>query len=168
MFSFATQAHVEGLRARDVYEFFLDSTESDFQAWFPGVHLGYRVVRGAASHVGRVIQFDQNIGPYRVRETARIVEAVPYRRFVRQVIRGFQLPIFVTFDLADEARGVRITHTIQAGHPGLGRVLDPLYRLYFTRKFLAALDEHVLAELLLLPNVVKRTSDDGSKSAVAR
>lgn len=45
--------------------------------------------------------------------------------------------------------GVMITHRIRAGWAGWGRILDPLFRLYFSRSFAAALDTHVRTELRL-------------------
>jgi len=153
MFTLTTQAHIVGLSSHAVFDFFVHSTDEDFQAWWPDVHLNCRMIRRSPNHVGNIIEFDQLIGPYRVREKGIIVEAIPGRRFARQVIQGVRLPIFIAFDLVEDERGVTITHTINAGYRGIGRILDPLFRLFFTRKFIAALDEHLLMEFELLRNV---------------
>ena len=50
--------------------------------------------------------------------------------------------------------GVHIAHTITAGLRGPGRVLDPLLRLYFSRGFARAMDEHVRAEFPKLRDVL--------------
>lgn len=55
-----------------------------------------------------------------------------------------------TFDFIDYDGGVAITHTTSAGFRGAGRILDPMFRLYFSEQFARALDEHVKTEFLLL------------------
>jgi hypothetical protein len=61
-----------------------------------------------------------------------------------------KLPVRLSLDLTDDESGVAITHTIEAGFKGPGRLLDPLIRLYFSRKFAAAMDDHVKTEFPLL------------------
>lgn len=162
MFKLETRAHVTGLSARAAYDFMIVPPAHDFQTWWPGTHLVSRVLRqGVASDgkpcdVGTRIYLEQMIGPFHVRETADIVAATPGRSFTRQVIvAGLRLPIFITFDLEDDRTGVTITHTIRAGFCGVGRLLDPLFRLYFTKRFAAELDEHLRIEYVLLREVVK-------------
>lgn len=161
MFTLETRAHVAGLSARAAYDFMIVPTASAFQTWWPGTHLVSRVLRqgvaadGTPSDVGTRVYLEQMIGPFRVRETADIIAATPGRSFTRQVIIGMRLPIFITFDLEDDADGVVITHTIRAGWSGVRRILDPLFRLYFTAAFAAALDEHLLIEYELLRDVVR-------------
>jgi hypothetical protein len=43
-----------------------------------------------------------------------------------------------------------VRHTIRAGFRGVGRVLDPLLRRYFSPAFAAAMDQHVKTEFPLL------------------
>ena len=52
--------------------------------------------------------------------------------------------------LDDFAGGVEITHTLRAGFRGAGRFLDPLLRLFFSRGFAQALDDHVRTEFPML------------------
>lgn len=161
MFMLETRAHVAGLSARAAYDFMIVPLDREFQAWWPGTHLVSRVLRqgvaadGRPHPVGTLIYLEQMIGRFHVRETAEIVEALPPRRFVRRVIKGFRLPIFIAFDLEEDDAGLTIIHTIQAGFRGLGRVLDPLFRLYFTRRFAEALDEHLRIEYVLLREVTQ-------------
>lgn len=161
MFSFATQAHIAGLKAHDAFEFLLRAEDADFQAWWPGMHHRCIILHRTANHVGTKLRFVQTIGPYHVNETARITEVVPDRKIVRQVIVVIPLPIYVTFELAADAtgtdsNGTTLTHTIHAGYGGFGALLDPLFRIFFTRKFIAALDEHLRYEFELLREVAPR------------
>jgi hypothetical protein len=163
MFTLETRAHVTGLSARAAYDYMIVPPAHDFQAWWPGTHLTSKVLRrgvgptGEPNDVGTVVYLEQMIGPYRVRETAEIVDAVAGRSFTRQIlVVGIRLPIFITFELEDTADGVTITHTMHIGYRGLRRILDPLFRLcFFTRAFAAALHEHLLMEYELLREVLK-------------
>jgi hypothetical protein len=56
----------------------------------------------------------------------------------------------LSLELADYDGGVAITHTVEAGLKGAGGVLDPLIRLYFSRAFAVAVDDHVKSEFPML------------------
>ena len=167
MITLETRVHIEGLRATTVFEFLLNATDRDYQAWWPGVHLRCRMLKRCPDHVGSVVYFDQFIGDYRVRHTEVIVEAVPCRRILSQVTKGpIRLPVRIVFELEDDDAGVTITHTIRAGFTGLLRVLDPAFRLHFSERFAAAMDEHIKGECRLLrnlsspPTVAAKVSND--------
>ncbi len=149
-----TRVYVAGLRAKTVFEFLLNAADCDYQTWWPGVHLRCRTLKRCPNYVGNVMYFDQFIGDYRVRHTDVIVEAVPCRRILRQIVKGpLRLPVRIAFELEDDDAGVTITHTIRAGFTGLLRVLDPAFRLYFSERFAAAMDEHMQTECRLLRNM---------------
>jgi len=58
--------------------------------------------------------------------------------------------VWLSLDFADVTDGVMISHRIRAGWAGWGRLVDPFFRLYFSRSFAAALDAHVREEFRLL------------------
>ncbi|MBA4016510.1 MAG: hypothetical protein C0483_04925 [Pirellula sp.] len=154
MITLETRVNVEGLRAQTVFEFLLNATDRDYQTWWPGVHLSCRTLKRFPAHVGNVVYFDQFIGDYRVKHTEVIVEAVPCRRIVRQIVKGpIRLPVRIVLEMEDDDAGVSITHTIFAGYSGRLRVLDPACRMYFSDRFAAAMDEHLKAECRLLRNL---------------
>ena len=74
-----------------------------------------------------------------------VLEALPARRIVWQLEKGIRLPAWLRLELKDEGAGVSIAHTIQAGFAGIGRLLDPILRIYFSPEFERAMDEHVKA-----------------------
>ncbi|MCZ2153240.1 MAG: hypothetical protein LC114_04960 [Bryobacterales bacterium] len=57
--------------------------------------------------------------------------------------------------LQDGPEGVAIFHTVEAGIPGLGRIFDALLRLWLTREFANALDEHVRTEFPKLRDLLR-------------
>ena len=64
--------------------------------------------------------------------------------------RRVDLPARLSLQLVDVDDGVEITHTVQAGFPGLGRLFDPLLRLFLSPAFARDLDDHVRTEFPLL------------------
>ena len=101
---------------------------------------------------------DEFIGECRVKMTGVVVEAIPGKKLVWQLKKGVRLPIRLSLELHDDEAGVLICHTIRVGFDGLGSVLDPAFRLYFSGKFAAAMDEHVKAEFPKLRVMLTRTT----------
>jgi hypothetical protein len=67
-------------------------------------------------------------------------------------------------DLADDETGVTIRHTIHVGVGGIGRILDPLLRLYASPHFARDLDTHVRTEFPKLRDLLaasRAMSDPG-------
>lgn len=146
MITLETRTSLEGLTAREVFDFLANPSDRDYQRWWPGVHLAFHTLARGDGHVGDVVRMDEYIGARRVRLAGVVVAATPGRRLAWQLQAGIRLPVWVSLDLADTGDGVAITHRLRAGWAGPGRVVDPLLRLYFSRGFAAAMDDHVRAE----------------------
>ena len=150
MLTLRTSVAVEGLTGSEIFDFLVDPNDRAYQAWWPGVHLHLRRLECSDGHVGDVLYMDEYVGKRRLRLTVIVLEAVPGRRLVWQFKRVFKLPARLSLEFADREGGVEITHTIEAGFRGAGSLLDPLLRLYFTKEFARALDDHVKTEFPLL------------------
>jgi uncharacterized protein YndB with AHSA1/START domain len=146
MLTVETRTSIEGLTGREVFDFLANPSDREYQRWWPGVHLAFHTLSRADGHVGDVVFMDEYVGARRVRLAGVVVEAEPGKRLVWQFKAGIRLPVWLSLDLTDAGDRVSITHRIRAGWSGFGRVLDPLLRLYFTRGFAAAMDEHVRTE----------------------
>jgi hypothetical protein len=142
---------VPNLTASEVTRFMLDCSDATYQKWWPGVHLHlHPLAPGGADHVGDTVFMDEFIGSRRLRMTGVVVHAEPGRKISWQMKKGIRLPAWLTIEVADRASGVAITHTITAGWGGVGRLLDPLLRLYLSSDFAAAMDRHVHTEFPLI------------------
>jgi hypothetical protein len=150
---------VDGITGRDIWDFLLTCTDEEYQRWWPGTHLQLHMVRPGTNHIGDVMYMDEYIGKRRLRMTGIVAEAVPGKKIVWRVTRPVPLPVSLTLDLADGEDGVVVRHTIHAGFNGAGRVLDPLFRLYFSHR-LAAMDRHVKTEFPLLRDHLVRMRRD--------
>jgi hypothetical protein len=108
---------------------------------------------------------NEYVGARRVRLMGIVVEAVSGKRLVWQLKAGIRLPVWLSLEFADATDGVTITHRIRAGWTGWGRHLDPIFRLYFSRSFAAALDAHVRTEFRLLGERLRAAPATKSSSA---
>lgn len=156
MLTYETSVHVPGVSAHDVFAFLADPDDEAYQAWWPGVHLAFhRLNHRVGDHVGEVVYMDEYVGARRLRMHAVVTEALPPHRLAWRMRKGVPLPAHLALELADRDGGVTITHTTQAGFRGPGRLLDPLLRLYFTRRFAGDLDSHVRTEFPRLGELLR-------------
>lgn len=104
---------------------------------------------------------DEYVGERRVRMKGVVAEAERGRRIVWQFKQWVLLPVRLTLEMADRDGGVALRHTIRAGFGGAGRVLDPLFRIYFSPEFASAMDEHVRTEFPMLRDLLAGSSEAG-------
>ena len=69
---------------------------------------------------------------------------------------------WLALELEDQQDRLHISHTMAVGFKGIGRILDPLLRLYFTADFCRELDEHAQIEFPLLAQLLLSRSSTGS------
>ena len=146
MVTLRTDIRVDGLSAADIYDFLIEPSDAAYQQWWPGTHFQFHPVTRHPGHLGEVVYMDELVGRRRLRMHAVVVEAESGRRIVWQFKKLVRLPARLTLDLADRDGGVAISHRIDAGYAGVARIFDPLLRIYLSKPFGRALDEHVRTE----------------------
>jgi predicted secreted protein len=154
MLRIRTEIFVAGINCRQITDFLLDCADERYQQWWPGIHRRFHPLVLGQNHVGDEVLMDEYVGGRRIRMTGVVLEAIPGEQVVWQLKRGVRLPVRLTLELADRDGGVALRHTITAGYRGIGRVLDPLLRLYFSPAFATAMDEHVRTEFPLLRDLL--------------
>ena len=163
MITIGSKLFVEGITGREVFDFLLNANDESYRRWWPGTHLRLHALERHENHVGDVFYMDEYVGERRVRMTGVVVEAQRGRRIVwRFKWWRILLPVSLTLDMADRDGGVALRHTIRAGFGGPGRVLDPLFRIYFSPRFASAMDEHARTEFPMLRDRLAGSSDAGS------
>ena len=155
MIEIRTVTHVAGLKGIEVTTFLLNPTDVEYRRWWKGVHLQLHPVIGSTG-TDRAFYMDEYIGARRVRMTAILIDSVPGRRITWQLKKFIKLPAWLSIEIQDGEDGVTITHSIRAGFAGAGRMLDPLLRLYFSKSFTRAMDEHVKIEFPRLRDLLHR------------
>lgn len=159
-----SKVDVAGLTGRDVTDFMLSCTDEQYQNWWPGTHLQLHVLGRTTGRVGDMVVMDEFVGRRRLRLRG-IVEAVePGSRLVWRFRKVAPLPARLSLVLTPLPEGVSVRHTVTAGWPGVGRLLDPLLRLYFSPRFTADLDAHVRTEFPLLRDYLRPGSGSRTDS----
>jgi hypothetical protein len=156
MLSLNTTIHVPGLTGREITDFLVNCDDAQYQAWWPGVHLHFHTLRRVPGDVGSVVYMDEYVGRFRLTEKAVVVVAVPGKELVLQFVHGgLRMPARLIMRFNDERGGVTISHTIEAGFGGVGRVFDPLLRFWFGGEFAEAMDTHVRTEFPRLRDLLR-------------
>lgn len=159
MLAFESRMTLTGVTGDDITAFMLECEDRRYQAWWPGTHLAFHVMRPGPGqgHVGDVVWMDEFVGSRRLRMPAVVMDAVPGERIVWHLRPWrLRLPVTLTLEVQPEDDGVLLRHVLTAGWPGPLSVLDPLWRLYFTRSFARELDEHAQTEFPMLAGLLQR------------
>lgn len=152
-----TRVWVEGITGRQVTDFFVNCTDSDYQRWWPGTHLQFHTIKRTADVVGSLVYFDEYVGKHRLKFKGRVTRYEAGKRIEYRMMRGVLLPAWLVLEVQDRvggAGGVDIVHTVRAGYQGMGCMLDPLMRPHMSDAFGKALDEHAHAEFSRLADLL--------------
>ena len=155
MVTLQTVVDVQGLSGQQVTDFLLNCDDKQYQEWWEGTHLQFHTIRRYPDNIGNVVYMDEYVGARRLKMKAIVLKAIPGEEIVWQMQKGFRLPAWLTLTVEDIEESVRITHTIAAGFNGIGKALDPLFRLYLSRSFEIAMDEHARIEFPKLKEVLQ-------------
>ena len=144
-----TQLVVADSKAEQFYDFMINPNNDRYQEWFPYEHLAFYITNpGTISHLGDEVFFDEYLGStHRLKFFADVVIANrPTSAAWQMKLMGLRLPAVLSLKLTDTSNGLQIDHELRIGFNGIGKVLDPLIRLYFTKSFSDALSKHCLEE----------------------
>ena len=150
MLTIQTEVTVKQITGQDIIDFMLNCTDADYEAWWSGTHLAFHTIRRYPGAIGNVVFFDEYVGKYRLKFKGWVTEIIPNKKIVWQMLKGVKLPAWLVLEFDDQPGCVRVVHTLKIGLDGLGRIFDPILRLYFSDAFIIALDEHAKKEFSLL------------------
>lgn len=156
MLTLTARIRVDGIAGAEIFDFLANPDDESYRAWWPGTHLQLHTVERGDGHVGDVLYMDEYVGKRRLRGSAVVTEAVPGKRLVWQFKKGIRLPAWLHLEFSDYGGGVAITHIVRAGFRGGGRVLDPLLKVFLSRRFANDLDDHVRTEFPLLRDLLRQ------------
>jgi hypothetical protein len=146
MIKIQSRIHVDRIGGTEIFNFLINPTDREYQRWWPGTHLKLHNCAQKPNNVGNVVYMDEFVGKHRVKMTCIVTEAEPGKKLVWQMKKLIRLPVWLVLELEDDKEGVEITHTIKVGWEGIGRVLDIIFRIYFSDEFIKVMDEHVKIE----------------------
>ncbi len=154
MIAIETKVEVAGLSGREVTDFMLNPSDENYRKWWSGTHLEFHLLKSYPGHIGDVVYMDEFIGRHRVKMKGVVVDAIPGELVVWQFKKIIRLPARLSLMLKDGKEGVKITHTITIGFGGIGKILDPVFRLFLPKDFEKAMDEHARIEFNKLREVL--------------
>jgi hypothetical protein len=149
-----TEVTVKGLSGKSISNFMLNCTDQDYQDWWTGTHLAFHTIKRFPNDLGNLVYFDEYVGKRRLRFQGIVIKNTPGKEIVWQMKKGIKIPAWLALVFKDNDQGVQITHTVKAGFSGIGRILDPFLRLYFTTDFEKELDEHAHIEFTKLAKIL--------------
>jgi uncharacterized protein YndB with AHSA1/START domain len=150
-----TRVLVKGITGKRVTDFFINCTDPDYQRWWEGTHLQFHTVNRTEDVIGSLVYFDEYVGRHRLKFKGRITDYAPGKRIEYRMVRGLSLPAWLVLEFQDRPDGTDIVHTIKAGYQGIGKVLDPLIRLYLSDAFEEALNKHADTEFSRLADLLR-------------
>lgn len=154
MLIFKTEVMAEGISGEDITDFMLNCTDEKYQAWWRGTHFQFHTIKRFPGSIGNLVYMDEMVGQYRITMKGVVLEAAPGKRIVWQMVKGIKLPAWVTIDLENLNDGAYVTHTLSIGFKGIGKIFDPIFRLYFSKRFEEDMDEHARIEFPRLKTVI--------------
>jgi hypothetical protein len=152
-----TNVKVKGINAKDIYDFMLNCTDEDYQKWWKDTHLQFHTIKRYPGNLGNLVYVDEFVGKYRLKGHAVVKKLVPYTEMVWQIKMKIMIPAWFIMKFEELSDGVKITHIVSAGFNGVGRIFDPVIRLYLNEDFDRELIKHAneefpkLAEMFLKP-----------------
>ena len=87
------------------------------------------------------------------------------QKIVWQLKKIVRLPAWLRLEFTDHLEGTEIKHTLEVGFQVIGRVIDPLLRLYFNADFAKELDEHARAEFPMLVSMLASQGEPENQGA---
>jgi len=154
MVTVESSLHVAGLKAAPVIDFFLHPSDDVYQRWWPGTHFEFHPLNDVIG-VGQIVYMDEMVGDRRLRYSWVVTDVGP-DRIAWQFRRLVRLPCWLQLRIAEDDDGATVTHIIRGGWPGgIGRLIDPLLRVYFSSRFDVMMDEHFRTEFSALPQVLE-------------
>jgi len=158
MVTLETTVLIKGIVAREIYDFMLNLTDTDYQQWWQGTHLVCHTVKKYPGNIGNLIYVDEYVGKYRLKGYAVVAKLVPYQEIVYQIIILIKIPAWFIMKFEEGPDGIKIIHVVKAGFNGLGKVFDPLIRLFLTNEFEKHLTAHAQEEFPKLASLLAKRS----------
>ena len=150
MIEMVAEVMVSGVTGEQITGFMLNCEDKSYRDWWPGTHLAMHTIKRFAENRGNLVFFDEYVGNRRLRFNGIVVENIPGKKVVWQMVKWIKLPARVVLECTEQNNQLMISHTLRAGVSGIGRLLDPILRLYLNRNFEKDLGEHAHIEFTRL------------------
>lgn len=154
MITIQSIVQVKGIKSQQVIDFMLNCTDTDYQNWWPGTHLAFHTRKHYPNNLGNLVYFDEYVGPNRLKFQGTVTEINPERKIVWRMQKGIKLPAWLILEFEQQSESVKIIHTLEVGYNGIGKIFDPLLRLYLSDAFISELNQHAQFEFQELGRIL--------------
>ena len=154
MIAMRAEVIVNGISGKAVSDFMLNCTNEDYQNWWPGTHLSFYTTIRFPDDLGNLVHFDEYVGRRRLKFDGVVVKNVPGKELIWQMKKVVRVPAWLALEFDDSDDRVVITHTLRVGFTGIGRLLDPIWRLYLSKSFEKDMEEHACTEFTKLVTIL--------------
>lgn len=153
----------EGLKAKDVIHFLLTMDDKDYKGWWPGTHLKcVRKKHRFYKHepfLGDIVYTKEKLGSLTVPLAGMVISVVPERQITWQALLfGMRIPGALQVSVEDAEGGVKVRHSVIIGYDGIGKVFDPIIKLFIPEALVKTIDEHARIEFSMLRDVLHAAS----------
>jgi len=156
MIIFKTEVEMEGITGKAIYDFLINCTTEEYQRWWKGTHLIFQTLKRYPDNIGNVVLMDEYIGKYRLSLKAVVLKAIPGIEIVWQVKKMVKLPVWLSVSFEEGKSGVRVVHKITAGFNGIGKIFDVIFKIFLSKDFEKAMDEHAKIEFPKLRDILHK------------
>lgn len=154
MISMTTRVSVREASAEQIADFMINCDDEQYHSWWPEAHFRFHTVTRFPGVVGSLVYYDEMVGKRRLRFQAVITEFESGKRIVWQMKALVKLPAWLSLDFETGPDGLTIVHTLSVGFEKIGRVFDPLIRIYLNRTFEEDLKVHCHTEFTKLARLL--------------
>jgi hypothetical protein len=154
MITFTTIITLKKSSGKAISDFFLNCTDKDYQSWWEGTHLAFHTIERHPNDLGNLVYFDEYIGSHRLKFIGEIKEIIPGRKLTWQMKKIVRLPGWLTLEFEETNDGVNISHILAVGFDGIGKLFDPLLKLYFSSQFEKEMENHAQTEFQKLAEIL--------------
>lgn len=151
-------SELEDAKAEQFYAFMIEPVPEIYRHWLPEEHHEFYIVkRGKKTPVGDLIYYDQHISKsHRLAFNAIIRVAKKPDKIVMQMRKfGINLPAYLDLEFHDTPNHLLLKEEIRIGFGGVGKILDPIIKLFFNKMFFDALNGHHKREWTCLAKILK-------------
>lgn len=151
-------SELSGAKAEQFYAFMINPIPEIYRHWLPEEHHKFYVVKhGRQTPIGDLVYYDQHISKsHRLNFYAIIRVAKNTNKIVFQMRKfGINLPAYLDLEFHDTTSHLFLKEEIRIGFDGIGKILDPVIKMFFNKSFFNAMNSHHKREWSCLADIMK-------------
>ena len=140
-----TKIEIKGKTPKQIYYWIFDLDDKKYKKWHP-THREWKTIKRTPNEIGSIVYLDEQFYHFRLKLTGELVEVKPNSILLYKLKSPISGYLSLSFELTKI--GTMVIHEVRVGYDGMfSRIVDWFLRkLYFTKSFEKALEEHTNEE----------------------